>query len=142
MGMSVWARNLALVAQFGASKHASAMTTLYFALHKGDPSISVNEPTSAGAYARVAKTNDATLWGTIGATDVTIINNGTSGAIAWPTATGLWSITEQLDYWGIWDNTTGGNLRYWGPLSAKIAITGSGDQARLPAGTFTLTQAG
>lgn len=139
-GQDVWSRNLTLKAHFGANKHADALGTLYFALFRGDPSGAGVEPSSTGNYARVAKTNDATLWGTIGSTDVFVQNKGTSGEIAWPVATGLYSITLGMDWWGIFDNSSGGNLRYWGKLTTPIVVSGSGDQPRIPVNTLINNQ--
>lgn len=133
-------RALALRSVFGADKSSIAPATLYLALFKGDPAGSGTEPTSTGSYARVAKTNDATLWGTIGATDTAISNVGTSGAITWPAASAVWSITDPLTHWAIFDNSSGGNMLASGTLSTPITITGAGDQARIPAGAFTITQ--
>src|SRR5690242_3602524 len=123
------ARTLSLKSHFGASKHADALTTLYFALFRGDPSNSGVEPTSTGNYARVAKTNDGTLWPAIGAGATQVANNA---EIQWPVATGVYSITLALTWWAIFDNSTGGNLWYWGQLSPTITVTGAGDQPRIP----------
>jgi hypothetical protein len=90
----------------------------------------------------VAKANDATLWGTIGGTDVLVGNGGASGTIAWPVTTGLYSITLGLDYWAVFDNSTGGNLLYAGPLTSSIVVTGAGDVPRIPAGSLTISQLG
>jgi hypothetical protein len=141
--MATLSRNWSLRSQFGADRHATLSAgTLYFALFRGDPFGAGTEPTAAGGYARVAKANDATLWGTIGASDVSISNGGTSGTIAWPPASGLYSITLGLDYWAVFDNSTGGNLLYGGPLSAAITVTGAGDVPRIPAGALTVSQLG
>lgn len=141
--MSVKSRNRSLRSHFGADRHATlSEATLYFALFRGDPFGAGTEPTSAGGYARVAKTNDATLWGTIGATDTAISNGGTSGTIAWPVASGLYSITAGLDFWAVFDNSTGGALLYGGPLTSPIVVTGAGDVPRLPAGALNISQLG
>lgn len=141
--MSVTSRNRSLRSHFGADRHSTLSAgTLYFALFRGDPFGAGAEPTSTGGYARVAKTNDATLWGTIGATDVTVGNGGASGTIAWPVATGLYSITLGLDYWAVFDNSTGGDLLYGGPLTTPIIVTGAGDVPRIPAGALTISQLG
>lgn len=140
-GQDPWSRNLTLKAHFGANKHADAMVTHYFALFRGEPGGGGVEPTSAGGYARVAKTNDAALWGAIVATDLSVQNKGTGGEILWPTTTGLYSITQALDWWAIFDNSTGGNMRYWGPLSPTILVTGAGGQPRIPQSSLINNQA-
>ena len=140
-GQVTWGRNLTLRSHFGADRHPTlSLPTLYFALFKGDPSAGGVEPTAAGGYARVAKANDATLWGTFAASDVQAVNKGSAGTIAFPVATGVWSITDPLDWWAIFDNAAGGNLRYFGPLTQKITVTGASDQPRLPASTLSVSQ--
>lgn len=140
MPMTTRGRAIALRSQFGADKATVAPATLYFTLFKGDPAGTGTEPNSTGGYARVAKTNDATLWGTIGATDTQVSNVGASGIIAWPTSSGVWSITDPLTHWAVFDNTSGGNMLFYGALSTPITITGAGDTARLPAGALTIIQ--
>jgi hypothetical protein len=141
--MSTKSRNRTLRSHFGADRHSTlSEPTLYFALFRGDPFGAGTEPTSTGGYARVAKANDATLWGTIGATDVQVVNGGASGTIAWPVSTGLYSITLGLDYWAVFDNSSGGTLLYAGPLSTAIIVTGAGDVPRIPAGALTVSQLG
>lgn len=137
--MGTPARRLSLRAHFGPDRHADALGTLYVALFSGDPFGAGVEPTSAGAYARVAIANDAALWGTVAAGQTSVLN---LVAVAWPVASGLWSITSALDYWAVFDNSSGGALWYAGPLgsSGKITITGAGDQARLPASSWSISQ--
>jgi hypothetical protein len=137
--MSNAARRLSLRAHLGPDKHADALGTLYFALFKGDPFGAGIEPTSTGAYARVAVLNDATMWGTIAAGQVSV---SSAAAVTWPAATGLWSITDGLTHWAVFDNSTGGNLWYGGPLTTPITVTGATDQPRIPAGSLSVTQAG
>lgn len=141
-GTGVADRNLVLRSRFGADRHATlSLPTLHFALFQGDPAGAGVEPTSVGGYARVAKTNDATLWGTIVAGDVLVTNKGTAGLIAFPVATGVYSITTALDYWAVFDNAAGGVLWYWGALNPTIIVTGAGDQPRLPVNTLVGNQA-
>jgi hypothetical protein len=143
VAMSLTSRNRTLRSHFGADRHSTLSAgTLYFALFRGDPFGAGAEPTSTGGYARVAKTNDETLWGTIGAGDTQVVNNGASGTIAWPMATGLYSITLGLDYWAVFDNSSGGTLLYGGPLTTAITVTGAGDVPRIPAGALTVSQQG
>jgi hypothetical protein len=139
-GQSIVDRNIDLQAKFGANHVAAALTTMYFALFRGDPAGAGTEPTSTGGYARVAKTNDATLWGTFVSTDVLAVNKGSSGLIAFPAATGVYSITLPLDWWAVFDNSSGGVLRYWGQLNPTITVTGAGDVPRLPANSLIANQ--
>lgn len=133
-------RSLALRGTYGADKSGVAPATLYFALLDGSPVAGGVEPSSTGGYARVAKVNDATLWGTIASTATQISNTGSAGDITWPTSTGLWSITAPLTWWAIYDNSAGGNLVAYGEMTTAIQITGSGDTARIPVGALTLIQ--
>lgn len=137
--MSTAARRLSLRAHLGANKHADALGTLYVALFRGDPFGSGAEPTSTGNYARVAVPNDATMWGTIAAGQTSVAS---ILAVTFPVATGLYSITQALDYWAVFDNSSGGVLWYAGTLSSPITVTGANDQPRLPAGLWSFAQAG
>lgn len=132
-------RSVSLRSRYGAGKSGVALVTLYIALFDGDPGGIGVEPTSTGSYARVAKTNDATLWGTIAAGDVSAVNVGVSGAIEFPTATALYS-TNTLTHFGIYDNAAGGALHTYGELTTPIVITGAGDTPRIPQGALSITQ--
>jgi hypothetical protein len=139
VAMSPAARRLSLRAHLGPDKHADALGTLYFALFKGDPFGAGIEPDSTGNYARAAIANDATLWGTIVALQTSVSN---AVAITWPLASGLWSITDPLTHWAVFDNSTGGNLWYAGVLTSTVTVTGANDQPRMPAAAMSITQAG
>ena len=137
--LSTPARRLSLRAHLGPDKHADALPTLYFALLTGDPFGAGTEPTSTGGYARVAITHDATMWGTIAAGQTSVAS---LLAITWPLATGLYSTgSTPLTYWAVYDNASGGNLWYGGPLTAGITVTGANDQPRIPIGALTFSQA-
>lgn len=138
--MSIPDRNLRLRASFGDDRHPTlALPTLHFAFFFGDPVAGGAEPTTVGGYARAAKLNDSSLWGVISGTAVSVWNNGTSGDIVFPALTALWSQPE-LDYWGIFDASSGGTLWYSGPLTQKIYLTGVGEVPRLPAGSLRIDQ--
>lgn len=137
MPISTAAQRLSMRAHFGPDRHADALGTLHFALFRGNPAGAGVEPTSTGGYARKAMANDAALWGTIAAGQVTVSN---LVAIAWPVASGLYSVTQALDYWAVFDNASGGALWYYGALNSTITVTGAGDQPRLPAAALTITQ--
>jgi hypothetical protein len=140
-GMLGPARNLAIRAHFGADKSALALPTLYFALFKGSPVGSGVEPTSFGGYARLAMTNDDTLWGTYTTVETAVTNKGSAGALTWPASTDIWS-QNPVDHWAIFDNSAGGVLWYWGPLAGPLTLTGAGDVIQLPPSTLTISQAG
>jgi hypothetical protein len=140
--MTVAARNLSLRSHFGADRHPTlSLGTLYFALFNGDPVGAGVEEAGTGGYVRVAKTNDATLWGTLSGSAVQAANTGTAGEILWPAATGLYA-QPQLTHWAIFDNSSTGVLWYSGLLTAPLVITGVGDIPRIPAGTFQILQQG
>lgn len=139
-GQGVVARNLTLKSHFGAARHASALSPLWFALLRGSPVASGVEPDGTGAYTRVSKTNDATLWGTIASTDTIVTNKGTTGDIVWPSTTGLYSVTLDLDWWAVYDLSAGGVLWYWGQLQTPIRVTASGQTPRIPVNSLTMSQ--
>ena len=140
-GQGVKPRNLTLRSHFGADRHSTlSLSPLWFGLMRGNPVAGGVEPDGTGAYTRISKANDATLWGTIGATDTQVVNGGSSGAIIWPSTTGLYSITQPLDYWVAYDLSAGGTLWYWGPLQTTIQVTAAGDIPRIPVGTLSILQ--
>lgn len=136
--MTVKGRNIALRSQFGDDKSTVALPTLHFSLYRGQPSNGGTEPTATGGYARVAKTNDSTFTGTIGATDVALVNAGVSGAITWPASTGAYSITTELTWFGVHDAASGGALVYEGVLASPIIVNASGIQPRIPQGALNM----
>lgn len=123
---------------FGSSKITGAPATLYVALlrHATTPATVLGtEPDSTGDYARVAFTNDDTEW--------TYSANGGSNTneIRWPSASGLYSITDPLNQWALYDNNSGGALIAFGELTTTITVTGAGDVPVIPAGSLVLTEA-
>lgn len=140
-GQGIKARNLTLRAHFGADRHPTlSLPTLWFGLYRGNPAAGGVEPNGTGAYTRVSKPNDATLWGTIAAGDVFVTNQGSAGAIEWPSTTGVYSFTEPLTWVGVHDLSSGGVLWYWQELQTPIAVTQAGDIPRLPIGALDLHQ--
>lgn len=134
------ARGLSLYAHFGASKHASALTTLYFGLFDGDPFGPGHEPSSAGAYGRAVVGNNAAMWTAFPATALSITSQAD---VVWPAATAAWSITTALTHWGILStNTLGaGDLWYADVIPGGGFIVASvGDQPRILAGGLTFIQ--
>lgn len=110
--------------------------TLYFALlrHPTTPATVLGtEPDSTGNYARVAVANDDDSF-TFAAPGLENTNE-----IRWPQTTGLYSITDALNQWAIYDNNSGGNLIAFGQLSPTVTVTGAGDEPVIPAGSFDLS---
>ena len=113
-----------------------AAGTYYVALLRQptDPQTTLGtEPDSTGGYARVAVANADADWNFSGAS----VSN--ANEIRWPTTTGLYSITDPLNQWAIYDNTAGGNLIAFGQVSPTITVTGAGDEPVIYAGDFSLT---
>lgn len=90
---------------------------------------------SAGAYARVAVTNNTTNWVAAG-TQPSAGQEQTNGtAITYPAATASWGT---VTYAGIFDASTGGNLLAYGALTTSQTIN-SGDTASFAANALTIT---
>lgn len=128
----------AFKANFGTSKLTGAPATLYVALlrHASTPATTLGtEPDATGDYARVAVSNVDAQW--------TFSANGgaNTNEIRWPAASGVYSITDPLNQWALYDNNSGGNLIAFGALSSTITVTGAGDRPVLPAGALVLTEA-
>jgi hypothetical protein len=85
---------------------------------------------SGGSYARVSVTNNSTNFP---ASVSGVKANG--GTITFPTASANWGTVTAF---GVFDASSGGNLLYFGNLSASRSVT-SGDTARFAAGDFTIT---
>lgn len=139
-GQSTVARSWTLRAHFGDDHFSLAMDELWFALYRGNPAAGGVEPDGTGAYTRVSKDNDATLWGTLTSSSLSVSNVGSAGAIVWPSSTGVYSITDPLNWWGIHTLSAGGSLRYWGELQNPIVVDAAGDIPRIPAGSLTILQ--
>lgn len=135
------ARGLSLYAHFGTSKHASALTTLYFGLFDGDPFGVGHEPSSAGAYGRAVVNNNSALWGSFPATAVAVT---TISDVVWPAASGAWSLSP-LTWWGVMStNVLGsGDLWYADEIpGGGFTVNAAGQQPRILAGGLTLIQGG
>ena len=89
---------------FGSSKIVGMPGTLYVALlrHATTPATVIGtEPSSTGNYARVAISNVDAQW-TFGS-----IGGSNTNEIRWPVATGVYSITDPLNQWALYDNSVG-----------------------------------
>jgi hypothetical protein len=110
-------------------KAAYSKPTAYVALFTAAPSdAGGGTEVSGGSYARVATA----------AADWNAASGGsTSNAnpITFATPSGSWGT---VTHFGIFDAASGGNLLWWGSLTASKTI-GSGDTASFAAGALTLT---
>lgn len=89
---------------------------------------------SGTAYARVAVTNNATNWPAASGTSPASKSNGT--AITFPVATAAWGTVVAA---AVFDAASGGNLLYWGTLSANKTVDAN-DQLTFPIGAATFTE--
>lgn len=104
----------------------TAPTTVYLALYLTDPTdADVGTEVSGGSYARQSIT--------FGAPSNGVTSN--SLAIEFPQATASWGT---IQYIGIRDNVTGGNLLYHTALDASKEI-GTDDIFKITAGNLTVT---
>ena len=100
-------------------------TTVYLGLHTADPTdAGSGTEVSGGSYARQSFAS-------------TISGNAASNtsAIEFPTATASWGTVGWV---AVWDNLTGGNMLFYGALTASKTIA-SGDVFRVPAGDLDIT---
>lgn len=136
--MGIPARGLSLIAHFGANKHASALATHYYALFTDNPLAGGVEPTNGvGNYGRATVTNGVAMYGTPTLSTVQITN---LADIVWPAASGLWSITTDLPWCGVYDASTGGSLWYAFELPEPKRVEGATDQPRVLAGGLIIRQ--
>lgn len=104
----------------------TAPTTVYLALYLTDPTdADVGTEVSGGSYVRQSIT--------FGSPSNGVTSN--SVAIEFPQATAAWGT---IQYIGIRDGLTGGNLLYHTPLNASKEIA-SGDIFKITAGNLTVT---
>lgn len=136
--MGIPARGLSLIAHFGANAHSSALGTHYFALFDDHPFSGGVEPDiGTGNYGRATVTNGVAMYGTPTTSTVQISN---LQDIVWPTASGLWSITGDLTWCGVYDAATAGTLWYAFILSVPKVVSGASDQPRELAGGLIIRQ--
>ena len=92
------------------------------------------EPDSTGNYARVAFANDDAAW-TFGT-----VNAANAAELRFPVASGIYSITDALNQWVLYDNAAGGTVLAFGELTTTITVTGAGDVPVIPAGAVVITE--
>jgi len=99
-----------------------AVTTVYVALHTGDPG-ETGASNSASNTTRQTVSFSAASGGSM----------ASSAAVEWTNV----SATETYTHFSLWDNSTGGNCLWYGALSASAAVT-AGDSFRITTLTLTL----
>lgn len=110
----------------------SRPATVYVALFTAPPTdAGGGTELSGNGYARGAVTNNATNWP---AAAGGAKSNGT--AITFAAATADWTASVA---WGLFDAASGGNLLYWGPLSASVNVP-NGAQAEFAAGALVIQE--
>lgn len=132
MPATTYLNNLELNYSLGQTSYTPA-TTLYIALSTTSPNINgtgVTEP-SGGAYARIAITNNKTNLTT--STNATL-NNAIQ--IEFPESTASWGTVTNVC---IYDALTGGNLLYFGALTAS-KIVQSATTVLFATGTLVFTR--
>ena len=110
----------------------SRPATVYIALYTVAPTdAGGGTECTGGSYVRKSVTNNDTNWPAAAAGAKA---NGTE--IAFVEATGDWGTVVAF---GIFDAESGGNLLYWGDLSASKSID-SGDTAKFAVGDIDITE--
>lgn len=108
--------NYILDAILGDGAAASMPATVYVGLYTAEPSDGGGGTEVLGSgYARVAVTNDTTNWPAATSGEK---RNGTK--ITFPQATGAWG---DVNWFGLFDASTGGNLIIWGNLQNTSSPT-------------------
>lgn len=101
---------------------------VYVGLFTDATGIAADQPTtevSGGAYARTAATFGASTTGT----------TANSADITFPVATAGWGT---VNYVGVFDAASGGNLLFWGALTASKTIA-NGDTFKITSGSLTVS---
>jgi len=119
-------------------------TTAYFALFTAaSTETGTGTEVTGGSYARVAVTCSlANFAGTQGA-GTTTASTGTSGttsnnvAITFPAPTANWGV---VTHWAVFDAASGGNMTYYGALTASKTINNGDSAPSFPAGSFTMQE--
>ena len=112
----------------------TANSTLHFALFTSAPSLAGGgTEVSGGSYARVAITNNSSLW----ASAVDGVKKNAS-LVSFDAATASWGTVTHV---GIYDATTSGNLLWFGALQSSAAVA-SGDTVQFAIDAISITLAG
>lgn len=100
---------------------------------------------SSGAYARVSVAANTTNWAGTQSAGSTTASSGTggttsnNGAITFPTSTGAWASSANLQAVRYYDASTAGNMLWCIDLTSPIAVTASGFTLSFSAGSLQLT---
>ena len=126
-GKSDYLENKVLEHVLKATSYSSP-STVYLALYTAAPSDSGGgTEVSGSAYARTAITFGAASAGAI----------ANSAAVEFPVASGgNWGT---ITHFGIFDASSGGNLLYWGALTASRVVN-DGEQIKFPIGDIDVTE--
>jgi hypothetical protein len=133
-GKSDFLENGLLNHVFNGAAMPTIPATLHISLHTasvGDTGGGAEVSTSGTAYARKAVTKNTTSFPT---TSTGTISNGI--LLQWDVATANWGTVTSL---GIWDASTGGNLLYWGDLTASQAIN-TNNRFEIPIGDLDISE--
>jgi hypothetical protein len=99
-----------------------AVTTVYIALHLGDPG---EDGTNNDA---AETTRQAVTWSAASSGSMS-----SSATLEWTNV----AATETYTHWSAWDNATAGNCLWYGDLSASAAVT-AGDTFQITSLTLSL----
>lgn len=131
-----------IVDQLFRGQSAPTTSTLYVALLTAAPSDSGGgTEVSSGNYSRVSVESSLANWAGTQGSGTTTASSGTSGqtsnngAITFPTPSATWGT---VTHFGIYDNTSGGNLLFYGALTIPKTINQS-DTVTFPAGSLSIT---
>lgn len=122
------------ILEHSVGKNTWQPLTAYVALFSAAPSdTSTGTELSGGAYARVI--TSSLTWGVANTSAVGASTISNVLQIQFPVANGTWLSATHV---GIFDQATGGNLLWHGPLTQAYIIT-SGERFQFPIGSLTLS---
>ena len=131
-----------LVDQIFRGQTAPTTSTLYIGLYTAAPSDTGGGTELSGSgYARVSVTSSLANWAGTQSTGSTTASSGTGGEtsnnidITFPEPTSSWG---QVQAFGVFDASTGGNLLFHGSLTINKTIN-EGDTVTFPAGSLVVT---
>jgi hypothetical protein len=133
-GKSDYYENALLNHTFNAGTWPTLPAALHISLHTAsvaDAGGGAEVSTSGTAYARLSVTRNTTNFPT---TSTGTISNGT--LLQWAVATANWGTVTSV---GIWDASTGGNLLYWGDLTASQAVN-TNNRFEIPIGDLDVSE--
>jgi hypothetical protein len=103
----------------------------------GSPNFtSVGTEMSGSSYTRSGAVAANTGWTYTAATSSAAAQVANAGTISFPQASGTWSV----NCFGVYDNSSGGNLLYWGPLNNAPVSVGANSVASFGVGALILSE--